>query len=294
MEMNTRIQVEHTVTEQVTGLDLVKMQLLVAAGAPLPFGERECLPRGHAIECRINAEDPAARFRPGPGLITCYRPPTGPGIRVDSAAYQGYTIPTHYDSMIGKLIAWGRDREEAIARMTRALGQFQIGGVPSTIGFHRMVLGHPDFVAGGVATTFVGGLDLGALSPYVPESPGSALDAPPPSDLEGGERYMVEVNGKQFSVRVADGSRARNGKRSARPRQRPAEADGAVLSPMHGVVLRVAVAAGQRVESGDLLLTIEAMKMENEITAPRAGTVASLGAAPGVTVDVGTLLAVVE
>ncbi|HXT37577.1 MAG TPA: acetyl-CoA carboxylase biotin carboxylase subunit [Chloroflexota bacterium] len=294
LEMNTRIQVEHTVTEAVTGLDLVKMQLLVAAGEPLPFGERDCRPSGHAIECRINAEDPAARFRPGPGLITRYRPPTGPGIRVDSAAYQGYTIPTHYDSMIGKLIAWGQDRAEALARMDRALAQFQIGGVPSTIGFHRLVLADPAFVAGGIATTFVGGLDLTVLPPYVPEAPVSPPDPVGPTTLDGGESYLVEVNGKQFTVKVATGgNRVRGSKRGAR-RQASGEADGAVLSPMHGVVLRVAVEAGQRVESGDLLLTIEAMKMENEVLAPRGGTVLSVGTAPGATVDVGTLLAVVE
>ncbi|HVC80042.1 MAG TPA: acetyl-CoA carboxylase biotin carboxylase subunit [Chloroflexota bacterium] len=294
LEMNTRIQVEHTVTEAVTGLDLVKMQLLVAAGAPLPFGERDCQPRGHAIECRINAEDPAARFRPGPGLITRYRPPTGPGIRVDSAAYQGYTIPAHYDSMIGKLIAWGRDREEALARMDRALAQFRIGGIPSTIGFHRLVLADPDFVAGGVSTTFVGGLDLAALPPYVPEASPPSPNPVTPAALDGGDSYLVEVNGKQFRVKVAaGGDRVRGSKRGAR-RQTSGEADGAVVSPMHGVVLRVAVEAGQRVESGDLLLTIEAMKMENEVLAPRAGTVKSIGAVPGATVDVGTLLAVVE
>ncbi len=294
LEMNTRIQVEHTVTELVTGLDLVKMQLLVAAGEPLPFTERDCLPRGHAIECRINAEDPASRFRPGPGLITRYRPPTGPGIRVDSAAYQGYTIPTNYDSMIAKLIAWGRDRDEAIARMRRALEQFQIGGVPSTIGFHHLTLSHPDFMAGGVSTTFVSRLDLAGLPPYVPEV-SAAADGTTAGSLAGGDDYLVEVNGKQFTVRVApDGRRTRAGGRAARSRHKTAEAVGAVTSPMHGVVLRVAVTQGQTVESGDLLLTIEAMKMENEITAPKAGTVVALGTQPGATVDVGTLLATIE
>jgi acetyl-CoA/propionyl-CoA carboxylase biotin carboxyl carrier protein len=294
LEMNTRIQVEHTVTEMVTGLDLVKMQLVVAAGAPLPFAERDCLSRGHAIECRINAEDPAARFRPGPGLITCYRPPTGPGIRLDSAAYQGYTIPTHYDSMIGKLIAWGRDREEAIVRMRRALAQFQIGGVPSTIGFDQLVLSHPAFVAGGVGTTFVGGLDLTGLPPYVPVPP-VASEPAAGNSFAGGDSYLVEVNGKQFAVRVAPNERRiRAGGREGRARQKSVEVVGAVISPMHGVVLRVAVEQGQAVENGDLLLTIEAMKMENEITAPRAGTVTALAAVPGATVDVGTLLATIE
>jgi acetyl-CoA/propionyl-CoA carboxylase biotin carboxyl carrier protein len=227
-------------------------------------------------------------------LITRYRPPTGPGIRLDSAAYQGYTIPTHYDSMIAKLIAWGRDREEAIARMQRALGQFQIGGVPSTIGFHQLALSHPDFMAGGVGTTFVSRLDLADLPPYMPES-STVSEGSIGGSLTGGDDYLVEVNGKQFTVRVApDGRRTRAGGRNARARHKTAEAVGAVTSPMHGVVLRVVVTPGQAVESGDLLLTIEAMKMENEITAPRAGTVVALGTAPGATVEVGMLLATIE
>ena len=126
----------HMPATAVSGLDLVKMQLRVAAGERLPFKKGDCAPRGHAIECRINAEDPAARFRPGPGTLLRYRAPTGPGIRVDSGVYQGYAIPSQYDSLIAKLVAWGRDRQEARLRMLRALRQFDISGVPSTIPFH--------------------------------------------------------------------------------------------------------------------------------------------------------------
>src|SRR6185437_15871635 len=151
-----------------------------------------------------------------------------------------------------------------------------------------------DFRTGGVSTTFVSRLDLTGLPPYAPEPAGAAEEAPAGGSLAGGDDYLVEVNGKQFTVRVAANGRARAGGRVGRSRNKSAEAAGAVTSPMHGVVLRVAVTQGQTVESGDLLLTIEAMKMENEVTAPRAGTVVVLGTAPGATVDVGTLLATIE
>ncbi len=306
LEMNTRIQVEHTVTEEVTGLDLVKMQLRVAAGEPLPFGADDCAPRGHAIECRINAENPAANFRPGPGTLTRYRPPTGPGIRLDSGVYQGYTIPASYDSMIAKLIARGRDRDEAIARMRRALGQFEIAGVPSTIAFHQRVMSDAAFVAGGVPTTYVAGLDLSDLPrpAQAPAISATALEGAPAASVAesatgpgagpmAGEEFVVEVNEKRFTVRVAEARRQR-GPRTRAGRQGSGADEGAVISPMHGVVLRVAVEQGQSVAPGDLLMIVEAMKMENEIAAPRAGMVASLGAAVGSTVDVGTVLATIE
>jgi acetyl-CoA/propionyl-CoA carboxylase, biotin carboxylase, biotin carboxyl carrier protein len=293
LEMNTRIQVEHTVTEMVSGLDLVTMQLRVAAGERLPFKKDDCAPRGHAIECRINAEDPVARFRPGPGTLLRYRAPTGPGIRVDSGVYQGYTIPSQYDSLIAKLVAWGRDREEARLRMLRALRQFDIAGVPSTLPFHQLVLSTDTFIQGCVTTPFVAGLDLAALPAQEPPA------APPPPAEEpaaagAGELYAVDVNGKRFTVRVAPVS----GRRMQRPRSgstATARSDGAaVTSPMHGVVLRVAVEPGQAVSAGDLLMVIEAMKMENEVVAHRAGTVTSVTAGTGDTVEVGTVLATIE
>ncbi|NLM37843.1 MAG: acetyl-CoA carboxylase biotin carboxylase subunit [Firmicutes bacterium] len=155
MEMNTRIQVEHPVTEMVTGIDLVKQQILIAAGEKLPWRQEEITLRGHAIECRINAEDPQKNFLPQPGLIQFYHAPGGPGIRVDSAAYSGYLITPYYDSMIAKLIAWGETREEAITRMIRALDEFEVEGIPSTILFHLEILHHPNFIKGEFTTDFV-------------------------------------------------------------------------------------------------------------------------------------------
>ncbi|MFZ5633644.1 MAG: acetyl-CoA carboxylase biotin carboxylase subunit [Bacillota bacterium] len=155
IEMNTRIQVEHPVTEMVTGIDLVREQIMIAAGEKLSFTQEEVAVKGWSIECRINAEDPLRNFSPCPGTITGYIPPGGPGVRVDSAAYQGWTVPRYYDSMVGKLITWGRDRSEAIARMRRALGEFVIEGVPTTIPFQREVLNNPLFLKGELDTNFI-------------------------------------------------------------------------------------------------------------------------------------------
>ncbi|MGE5528646.1 MAG: acetyl-CoA carboxylase biotin carboxylase subunit [Patescibacteria group bacterium] len=155
MEMNTRIQVEHPVTELVTGIDLVKEQIRIAAGEPLDLGQEDVSIRGHAIECRINAEDPARNFMPHPGRIEFYHVPGGPGIRLDSCLYAGYTVPSYYDSLVAKLIAWGRDRGEAIARMRRALDEMVIDGIPTTIPFHLDVLANPAFIRGEVDVTFV-------------------------------------------------------------------------------------------------------------------------------------------
>jgi acetyl-CoA carboxylase biotin carboxylase subunit len=154
MEMNTRIQVEHPVTEMVTGLDLVKAQLQIAAGEPLPITQADVRLSGHSIECRINAEDPD-RFLPSPGRVTNYRPPGGPGVRVDSHAYIGYVIPPFYDSLLGKVVVHGRDRAEAIARMQRALDEMVVQGVQTTIPFHQKVLRHSDFLAGRTSTRFL-------------------------------------------------------------------------------------------------------------------------------------------
>lgn len=155
MEMNTRIQVEHPVTEMVTGLDLIKEQIRVAAGEPLSIRQEDVRIEGHAIECRINAEDPSKNFMPSPGQIQFYNPPGGPGIRVDGAGYTGYTIPPFYDSLVAKLIAYGRDRDEAIARMTRALEEFEVYGIATTIPFHLEVMANPYFRSGEVNTKFI-------------------------------------------------------------------------------------------------------------------------------------------
>ncbi len=154
MEVNARIQVEHPVTEMVTGLDLVKLQLRIAAGEPLPFAQADVLLRGHALECRINAEDPD-RFLPSPGRLTAFRPPGGPGVRVDTHAFVGAAVPPHYDSLVAKLITHGADRAEAVTRMLRALDEFEVAGVTTTIPFHQKLLRHPDFVAGRLSTRFL-------------------------------------------------------------------------------------------------------------------------------------------
>ena len=155
MEMNTRIQVEHPVTEMLTGVDLVQWQIRVAAGEKLAMNQGDIEFRGHAIECRINAEDPALDFRPAPGTVTSFVPPGGPGVRVDTHAFAGYTIPPYYDSLLAKVVAWGGSRAEAIARMRRALGEFTVGGVPTTIPFHLLVLDNAFFRRGEVYTNFV-------------------------------------------------------------------------------------------------------------------------------------------
>jgi acetyl-CoA carboxylase biotin carboxylase subunit len=162
MEMNTRIQVEHTVSEMISGIDIVKEQIKVAAGHPLSFTQDDIKFKGHAIECRINAENPDLDFRPSPGTIEGYIAPGGIGVRVDSHAYPGYTIPPFYDSLVGKLIVWGANREEAIARTKRALGEYGITGIDTTIPFHQWLMDQPDFVSGNISTNFL------AQNPYEP------------------------------------------------------------------------------------------------------------------------------
>jgi len=201
--------------------------------------------------------------------------------------------------MIAKLITWGRDRDEARRRMARALEQFDIGGVPSTVTFHHLVMTDEAFAAGGVPTTYLTGLDLSELTPYDAASDEATPTTTPTSGNSlqtagPGETFVVDVNNKRFTVRVAEARRSRRATREDRQGgAKGGGVPGTVTSPMHGVVLRVAVAAGQEVAAGDLLMTVEAMKMENEITAPRAGSVTSLDVAAGATVDVGTVLATI-
>jgi acetyl-CoA/propionyl-CoA carboxylase, biotin carboxylase, biotin carboxyl carrier protein len=300
MEMNTRIQVEHTVTEEVTGCDLVNAQIRLAAGEPLPWCQEEIVWRGHAIECRINAEDPARGFAPTPGAITAYHEPGGPGVRVDSAAEVGAEISPRYDSLIAKLIVRAADRPAAIARMQRALAEYQIGGVASTIPFHQAVLAHPTFTSGQATTDWIERDQIGRdLAPAV-LSTGNSAEHPAPVE----RRYALEVNGKRFNVRLFDeaGEQATaSSDRPATPRRAlpkrggspPANGNGALTSPIQGTVLRVAVEPGAAVAAGDLICVIEAMKMENEITAPRDGIVQDLPIKPGQTVKTGEPLATI-
>lgn len=295
LEMNTRIQVEHTVTEMVTGIDLVKEQLRIAAGEPLGYDQAAIEWRGHAIEVRLNAEDAAADFRPTPGLITAYREPTGFGVRVDSAVIAGDSISPRYDSLIAKLIVWGRDRTEALGRLGRALSDFQIEGVPTTLPFHQRLLTHPVFRAGQATTDFIEReAPMRGVAPAAPATE-------PPADSPPTAAYLVEVNGRRFDIRLFEPAAPASGPtgRATPQPQRPSTArrasgattaPGQVISPLQGTVVKVAVSQGQRVAAGELLLVIEAMKMENEITAPTAGEVVEVTAVAGATVQVGASL----
>ncbi len=303
LEMNTRIQVEHPVTEAVTGIDLVKEQLRVAAGFPLSFEEGDLQTRGHALECRINAEDPGRDFAPAPGVLTRYREPAGFGVRVDSAMESGAAILPAYDSLIAKLVVWGRDRDEAIARTRRALAEFEVDGVPTTIPFHRAVLDHPVFRAGKATTAFLTEHPE-ALPP--PAAVGRAA-ADPPGDAAPRE-VVAEVNGRRFVVRIS-GLHQAPSQPSAPARRRPPPAPGRAVptgpggrvaangneltSPIQGTVVRVAVNAGQTVARGEVVCVVEAMKMENELAAHRDGTVEALRVSAGDPVKIGDVVAVI-
>jgi acetyl-CoA/propionyl-CoA carboxylase, biotin carboxylase, biotin carboxyl carrier protein len=297
MEMNTRIQVEHTVTELATGLDLVREQVLIAAGEPLSFAQDDVRLAGHAIECRINAEDVSKGFLPAPGRITAYREPAGPGVRVDSGVRAGDEISGLYDPLIAKLIVHGVDREHARRRMLRALEEFVVEGPPTLIGFHRALLDHPCFAAGATCHSVVESPELAEqadeLSHRQTTVAASSDGVRPTRPLP----VPVELDGRRFEVRVqvaeppwAELARTR-AQRAAGP---GASAGGAVVSPMQGTVLKVDVAEGETIEAGRVICVIEAMKMENEIAAQTAGVVRRLVAAPGLAVTSGQVLCVVE
>ena len=309
LEMNTRLQVEHCVTEMVTSLDLVAEQLRVAAGEPLSFTQQSVERRGHAIECRINAEDPAKKFLPSPGTITRLRVPSGPGVRWDGGYDEGDTISQFYDNLIGKLVAWGADREAARRRMLRALRELEVGGVRTTVPADVALLDHPDFVAGNHSTRWVEEeIDPALLSDAAPApapvSPGADAEA---EGVPLEERTIpVEVDGKRFSVRVwlpetpAAGDAAGGGRRGGKvdkPRLAAGGGgggDGTVSAPMQGTIVKVLVAQDDAVEPGQALLVLEAMKMENHINAERGGTVKEVRVAAGDTVGTGDVLIVIE
>jgi acetyl-CoA/propionyl-CoA carboxylase, biotin carboxylase, biotin carboxyl carrier protein len=293
MEMNTRIQVEHTVTEEVTGLDLVREQVLIAAGEPLSVRQEDVVLRGHAIECRINAEDVAAGFLPAPGRITHYREPSGPGVRVDSGVVAGSEITGLYDPMIAKLIVHGVDREHARRRMLRALDEFEIGGPPTLLGFHRALLSHPEFVRGGTGHGLVESEELAREAGTLTRDHVADSNSPPSRPLRPRTR-AVEVAGRRFDVTVLE-PEPPWAELARRRRERVASGVGgaggdAVVSPMQGTVLKVDVAEGDEVEAGAVVCVVEAMKMENEIVAHRAGAVADLSVAPGAAVTSGQVI----
>jgi acetyl-CoA/propionyl-CoA carboxylase biotin carboxyl carrier protein len=297
LEMNTRIQVEHTVTELVTGLDLIREQVLVAAGEPLSLRQEDVLLRGHAIECRINAEDPSGGFLPSPGRITGYREPAGPGVRVDSGVTAGSEVSELYDPMIAKLIVHDVDREHARRRMLRALAEFRVEGVKTLVGFHRALLDHPCFVA---AQTCHGLVESEELAQRAEEFSHRTTEtvAVPPDGVPSGGTTVVEVGGRRVEVTF---ERPEPGYRElARRRRRRGTAGGAggaadaVVSPMQGTVLDVRVADGEEVQAGAVICVVEAMKMENEVAAHRAGVVSGLSVAAGLPVATGQVICVIS
>ena len=298
LEMNTRIQVEHTITEVVTGLDLVREQVLIAAGEPLSFRQEDIRFTGHAIECRINAEDPANGFLPTPGRITGYREPGGPGVRVDSGVELGSEVSGLYDPLVAKLIVHGVDREHARRRMLRALDEYEIDGPTTLLGFHRALLRHPCFVDGATCHGIVESEVLAEQAAALAR--GGATMA---QRLDGGgpvtdRRITVELDGRRFDVRLlvpeppfAELARRRKG-RAAEHVGGSAGRD-AIVSPMQGTVLEVRVAEGEQVRAGQVLCIVEAMKMENEIGAHRDGVVNGLSVQAGQPVDTGQVICVV-
>jgi acetyl-CoA/propionyl-CoA carboxylase biotin carboxyl carrier protein len=299
MEMNTRIQVEHTVTEMVTGLDLVREQILVALGKPLSVRQEDVELRGHVIECRINAEDAGNGFLPAPGPVTVYREPAGPGVRVDSGVAEGYEVSAAYDPLVAKLIVHGVDREHARRRMLRALEEYAIEGPTTLIGFHKALLSHPCFVAGETCHGVVESEELAARAMELALPSNSLLQGRTGSVRTAERVRTVEVDGRRFEVRLSEPEppwRILAERRRERVRQRGAGAGGrdAVVSPMQGTVLSVPVADGGEIEAGQVICVIEAMKMENEVRAHRAGAVRNLTVEAGQPVTTGQVICTID
>ncbi len=299
LEMNTRIQVEHTVSEMISGLDLIREQIRVAAGEPLGYAQGDITFRGHALEGRVNAEEPLENFRPAPGTLTAYREPAGLGVRVDSAAFSGYTISPDYDSMIAKLVVWAPTRAQAIARLRRAIDEYEIAGVPTTLPLLRALCDRPEVIEDtyGTATleTFAASKDFAtALSPGQVELAQDALEAPQ-ARPEAPQVIRVEVNDKLFRVRVLDEPQiisAGKAQRKAAPRVSRnhvarAVSGNDIVSPMHGVIVELKVAPGDAVNDGQVVAIIEAMKMMNEVRAHKAGAVSAIHGAAGSTIESG-------
>jgi acetyl-CoA/propionyl-CoA carboxylase, biotin carboxylase, biotin carboxyl carrier protein len=305
LEMNTRIQVEHTVTEMVTGIDLVRAQVRIAAGEAIGLTQADVAPRGHAFECRINAEDAERRFLPTPGRITAYREPAGPGIRVDSGVQSGSEISDMYDPMVAKLVTWDIDREAARMRMLRALDEYVVEGPTTLIPFHQWLLAQQEFIDGGAchaALKVMAEEDTplparGGTPPPAPEAPGAEQVAE--------RRLTAEVSGRRFDVRlfIPESDLGPAGPAAAPKKKRERKAGGAggatgatgeCTSPMQGTVLSVAVEAGQEVAVGDVLCIIEAMKMENEVTAHTAGVISAISVDAGQSVTADEVIAVIS
>jgi acetyl-CoA/propionyl-CoA carboxylase, biotin carboxylase, biotin carboxyl carrier protein len=300
LEVNTRLQVEHPVSEEVTGIDLVREMFRIADGEPIGYDDPA--PRGHSIEFRINAEDPARNFLPAPGTITSWSAPSGPGVRLDAGYAAGMTVPQVFDSLIGKLIVTGASRTQALQRSSRALAEFEVGGMPTVLPFHRAVVTDPAFTApDGV---------LGVHTRWIEtefDTPMPAQDAAAVAEAADREKITVEVGGKRLEVLVpavlgssrrtsaASGSAERTRGGSGRSRRSaPATSGDTLVSPMQGTIIKMAVTEGQRVSAGDPVVVLEAMKMEQPLTAHKDGTVTGLAVEVGQTVSAGAAICSLE
>ncbi len=298
LEVNTRLQVEHPVSEEVSGLDLVREMFRIADGEELGYGDPEL--RGHSIEFRINAEDPGRSFMPAPGTLTAWRPPSGPGVRVDEGYLTGMAVPGSFDSLVAKIIVTGADRAQAIARSRRALAETTLEGMPSVLPFHKAVLTDPAFVAAdgnfAVHTRWIETEFISTIEPYV----GTMGEAEPTENTT----YVVEVNGRRLEVRLPSSLAApvlrqaaakRPTRRSTGGARAKAPSSNELTAPMQGTIVKVAVVNGDEVSEGDLVVVLEAMKMEQPITAHRSGIIANLAAVVGESVISGqTLLEIVD
>ncbi|WP_254763919.1 acetyl-CoA carboxylase biotin carboxylase subunit [Natrinema marinum] len=314
LEVNTRIQVEHTVTEEITGLDIVKRQIKIAAGEAVDFEQEDVDIDGHAMEFRINAENAANDFAPATGgTLETYDPPGGIGVRMDDALRQGDELVTDYDSMIAKLVVWGEDRDECIERSLRALREYDIEGIPTIIPFHRLMLTDEEFVQSTHTTKYLDEeLDETRIEEAQEQWGGDTGDGGSEDDEESVEReFTVEVNGKRFEVELEEhgapaiptGDVGAGGAQASRPE--PAggssddgpdiQGDGEVVeAEMQGTILDVEVEEGDEVAAGDVLVVLEAMKMENDIVASQGGTVTQIAVEEGESVDMGDTLVVLE
>jgi acetyl-CoA/propionyl-CoA carboxylase biotin carboxyl carrier protein len=290
LEMNTRVQVEHPVTEEVTGIDIVKTGIRIAAGEELPFSQRDIHWRGHSIEVRLNAEDASNDFVPSPGVVTAYEEPGGPGVRVDSSLRGPGVVAESYDPLFAKLIVRGVDREEALARLGRALAEFKVEGISTTLPFYRAILDDEAFVSGNYTTGFI-------------DERMHSLEIQPMSTGETGEasekrvrEVEVEVNGKLFRVRVFGDEGAAGGppRRRRGETRRASTSEGAVRAPMQGTIVKVLVEEGQEVAADEPVCILEAMKMESEVRSQKAGTVSEVRVEAGQTVGSGETLISVE
>jgi acetyl-CoA/propionyl-CoA carboxylase, biotin carboxylase, biotin carboxyl carrier protein len=291
LEMNTRVQVEHPVTEEVTGIDIVKTGVRVAAGEPLPFSQEDVSWRGHAIEVRLNAEDATRDFAPSPGVVTLYEEPGGPGVRVDSSLRGPGVVAESYDPLFAKLIVRGGDREEALARLGRSLAEFRVEGISTTLPFFRAILADETFVSGDYTTGFVANR---MESLKIQTSPSSETAEVSPKNAREVE---VEVDGRLFRVKVFGDEGASAGgppRRRQGETRRASASGGAIAAPMQGTIVKVLVEEGQEVEADEPVCILEAMKMESEVRSQKAGTVSEVSVESGQTVSSGETLIVVE